>query len=205
MIGQVESVNPGFERLVDAIGSILADGDGSADHWGEASVASDLGSALRDALDDPRLLPDEVMRRPLRSGFATHLLHTSPTFTVFASATAPGALPPVHDHGSWGLVGLYRGVEEEIRFDRAGPRTDGVGPGLVEVGRATFHQGEIVPIGPPPADVHQVLNRGTESSLAVHLFRHDLVAQGFAVYEEPGYRRVPTGPIAYDAVLATDV
>ncbi len=40
--------------------------------------------------------------------------------------------------------------------------------------------------------------------MTVHLFRHDLVAHGFAVYPEPRYQRLPTGPISYDVVLAGD-
>jgi len=199
----VGSVTPGIVRLIDAVGSVLADGDGSPEHWGGPAVAADLGAALRQALDDPRLLPDEIGARAPRLGFATCLLHVSPNFSLFSSVTAPGALPPVHDHGSWGLVGLYRGIEEEIRFDHPSA-TEGPAPGLVEVGRDTFRQGDVMTVGPPPSDVHQVLNRGGETSVTVHLFRHDLVAQGFAVYEVPGYRRIPTGPIAYDAVLTTD-
>ena len=39
-----------------------------------------------------------------------------------------GAPSPVHDHGSWAVIGIYRGRERETWF-RPGP---GDGPALVE-------------------------------------------------------------------------
>jgi len=194
------TVTTGLERLFDAIRAALGDGDGSVAHWEQAPVAAGLDAALRDALGDPDLLPAPVIATP-RFGFGTCLLHTEAAFTLFASVTAPDAPTPIHDHGSWGMVGLFRGVEEEIRFDRVPPAEGQAWSGLVETSRATVHQGEVVVVGPPPADVHRVVNLGRESSVGIHLFRHDLVAQGFVIYEEPGHRPVPTGSIAYDAVL----
>ncbi|MDQ6948631.1 MAG: hypothetical protein M3256_20830 [Actinomycetota bacterium] len=143
----MSSLTPGFARFVDTVGRVLADGDGSAGNWASMPVATGLDAALREALGDPGLLPDEVIGGASALGFITYLLHVSPNFTVFSSVTAPGALPPVHDHGSWGLVGLFRGIEEEIRFDRI--TAENGGPGLVEVGRTTFRQGDVVPVGPP--------------------------------------------------------
>jgi predicted metal-dependent enzyme (double-stranded beta helix superfamily) len=32
---------------------------------------------------------------------------------LFALVVPPGAATPVHDHLAWGLVGLYRGEQEE--------------------------------------------------------------------------------------------
>lgn len=33
--------------------------------------------------------------------------------TLFALVVPPGSQTPIHDHLAWGLVGLYRGTQEE--------------------------------------------------------------------------------------------
>src|SRR5918994_6075997 len=35
------------------------------------------------------------------------------SLTLFALVVPPGAQTPIHDHLAWGLVGLYRGAQEE--------------------------------------------------------------------------------------------
>lgn len=193
------NVTPALERLFVAIGALVRAGDGSLEHWTSPDVASGLDAAMRSALGEPDLLPDDVLE-PLRFGFATYLLHTEPSFTVFSSVTAPWSVPPVHDHGSWGMVGLYRGVEEEIRFEPESAAAGGAAPQLVARDRVTLCAGDVIAVR-PPRDIHCVLNRGDQASVGVHLFRHDIAAQGFVVYEAPAYLPAPTGPVAYDGVL----
>ena len=38
--------------------------------------------------------------------------------SLFALVVPPGASTPVHDHLAWGLVGLYRGEQEETVYER---------------------------------------------------------------------------------------
>lgn len=190
---------PGLERLVGAVAGVLASADErGGDGVGDASVPEALCPVLAAALADPALLPERVAGDRPRSGFGKHLLHSSPEFSVFATVTAPGNALPVHDHGSWGVVGVYRGLEEEIRYEPSSQLLPGE-PMLIEVGRVVHRPGDVMAVRPPPADIHAVANAGTEWSVCVHLFAEDPLVQGFNLYLPPAYTAEGTGPLEYDS------
>lgn len=185
---------PGLHRLFEAVSEVLTAGGrpGGPDGLPEA-----LCPVLAAALDDPRLLPEHVASDQPSGGFGKHLLHTGPEFTLFATITAPGNALPVHDHGSWGVVGVHRGVEEEIRYGPSSAAAAGA-PELVEVDRVLHRAGAVTAVRPPPADIHAVANAGTDWSICVHLFAADPLAQGFNLYLPPAFAPQPTGPLVYD-------
>jgi predicted metal-dependent enzyme (double-stranded beta helix superfamily) len=190
-------VGSGLARLVQAAGAALGDDPPQALH---AGVVGTIERAMRRALTDPELVPPGVRcSRPL-GGFAKYLLHADPAFVIFGTVTAPEVAAPIHDHGSWGVVGLFRGVEEEVRYLVEPIETEAGEGRLREVGRAVYVAGDAMVIEPPPGDVHQVFNRGEEPSIAVHLFRGDLVTSGFRIFEPPGFLPTHTGALSYDPV-----
>ena len=194
-------VTPGLERLVVAVEDILGGGGGGGALPPPGNVLAEVRQVLADALDDPRLLPPGLTEHPVlpRSGVGKYLLHRSPAFVLFASVTAPHAVIPAHDHGSWGLVGLHRGVEEEIQYI-ATELGSGQGlVGLAETHRRVHSRGAITAINPPAPDIHVIVNRCDHNSIGIHLFGHDVVANGFCGYV-PAHLRVETGPLDYDEI-----
>lgn len=151
---------------------------------------------LREALQSPDLLPAGITDVPPPTGFGKYLLHAEPSLVMYASVTMPGCLLPIHDHGSWGVAGVYDGVEEEISFEAADPAD----PRLVEVGRETYERGDVMSFEGPPLDIHQVMNRGSTRSITIHLHGDDIVARGFNVYLPPDHRPHHTGPLTYDPI-----
>lgn len=165
----------------------------------QAAVLAGLRSALAEALADKELLPRAITSAPSLppTGVGKYLVERRPGFTLFCTVTAPGAVLPAHDHGSWGLVGVYRGTEEEICYV---PVQLGGPPGLValaESRRIIHRPGDVAIITPPVPDIHGLVNRGGEQSIALHLFGHDVVASGFRLYA-PAHLVMETGPLAYD-------
>jgi predicted metal-dependent enzyme (double-stranded beta helix superfamily) len=195
----------GLGWLVGAAEGLLRPGD-ALDAPVTDAVVAQLDEVFRAVLGDPALLPAGITAVPPPYGFAKYLLHAGPAFVIFSTVTAPEVAAPIHDHGSWGLVGLYRGVEEEVRYrldngdsgDSGSP--GGPGTAVREAGRSNYATGDVMFIEPPPDDIHQVFNRGDSPSVAVHLFRGDLVASGFRLFEAPDYCPRHTGPLQYDAV-----
>src|SRR4029450_9157896 len=41
---------------------------------------------------------------------------------LFSLVVPPGAMTPVHDHLAWGLVGVYRGTQDEELYERGDGR-----------------------------------------------------------------------------------
>jgi len=94
--------------------------------------------------------------------------------SLFALVVPPGASTPVHDHLAWGLVGLYRGEQEETVYER---RDEGAPVGereeLSVKLRRVMKRGDFYPLLPPADDVHRVRTTSPETSVSVHLLAND--------------------------------
>jgi predicted metal-dependent enzyme (double-stranded beta helix superfamily) len=89
------------------------------------------------------------------------------TLSLFSLVVPPASETPVHDHLAWGLVGLYRGTQdEEIYAERAD------GP-LELVERRGLAAGDFYALVPPRDDIHRVRTTSTEASVSIHLLTND--------------------------------
>lgn len=189
----------GLTRLVAAVEKILDDGTEGRRATVTRAEGANLEGALREALAEPDLLAEAVTSAPPLPpiGMAKYLLHRSLRATIFCSVLAPHHVIPAHDHGGWGLVGVFRGVEEEIRYMKVGPAADHGLVGLGAVDRLVHAAGDVTRIKPPLADIHQITNLSDENSIGIHLFGHDVVTEGFHGYF-PAHLTVSTGRMEYD-------
>jgi predicted metal-dependent enzyme (double-stranded beta helix superfamily) len=84
----------------------------------------------------------------------------------------PGAETPVHDHLAWGLVGLYRGTQDEVVFTRS---DDGSVDGKADL--AVFQENHLVPGDMydllPAVDIHRVKTTSDVTSVSLHLLGID--------------------------------
>ncbi len=94
--------------------------------------------------------------------------------TLFALVVPSGAATPVHDHLAWGLIGLYRGEQEETVFAR---RDEAVPVGereeLTPTIRRVVRRGDFYPLLPPADDIHRVRTTSPETSVSIHLLAND--------------------------------
>jgi predicted metal-dependent enzyme (double-stranded beta helix superfamily) len=88
------------------------------------------------------------------------------SLSLFSLVVPPGAQTPVHDHLAWGLVGLYRGTQDEEIY---APSADGLE--LVE--RRALVPGDFYALLPPRDDIHRVRTTSTETSVSIHLLTND--------------------------------
>jgi 3-mercaptopropionate dioxygenase len=123
-------------------------------------------------LADPEWLPDEY-RQPapesgMGGGIAQWLLYRSldGSLSLFSLVVPSGSETPVHDHLAWGLVGLYRGTQDEEIF---APR-DGA---LELVARRSLVPGDFYALIPPHDDIHRVRTTSAETSVSIHLLTND--------------------------------
>ena len=88
------------------------------------------------------------------------------SLSLFSLVVPPGAETPVHDHLAWGLVGLYRGTQdEEIYATRDG--------GLELAERRALVPGDFYALLPPANDIHRVRTTSSETSVSIHLLTND--------------------------------
>jgi 3-mercaptopropionate dioxygenase len=123
-------------------------------------------------LADPGWLPDEygapVPGSGMGGGIGQWLLYRAGdgSLSLFSLVVPSGSETPVHDHLAWGLVGLYRGTQDEEIYARRGETLE-----LVE--RRSLQSGDFYALIPPADDIHRVRTTSAETSVSIHLLTND--------------------------------
>jgi predicted metal-dependent enzyme (double-stranded beta helix superfamily) len=123
-------------------------------------------------LADPDWLPDEYRADAPESGMGGGigqwlLYHADDgSLSLFSLVVPSGSQTPIHDHLAWGLVGLYRGTQDEEVYARRGD-------GLELVERRSLRPGDFYVLIPPRDDIHRVRTTSAETSVSIHLLTND--------------------------------
>ena len=141
-----------------------------------------IAACLRPLLAlDGWLAPEH--QRPGRDTYRQHLLHVSPSrrLSVVALVWLPGQRTPIHDHVSWCVVGVYRGVEREVHYRLVDGRLEAAG--TIEAG-----PGHVEALVPPTGDIHAVEAAGPGKTISIHVYGTDIERRGTSIlrtYDEP--------------------
>jgi len=88
------------------------------------------------------------------------------SLSLFSLVVPSGSATPVHDHLAWGLVGLYRGTQdEEVFAERNG--------GIELVERRELRPGDFYALIPPQDDIHRVRTTSAGASVSIHVLTND--------------------------------
>ena len=96
------------------------------------------------------------------------------SLSIFSLVIPPGSTTPVHDHLAWGLVGLYKGRQEETVYRRVDQgETEGHAKlEVVEVRQ--LKPGDIYYLLPPEGDIHAVKTTTRFApSVSIHVLGND--------------------------------
>ncbi len=124
-------------------------------------------------------LPDEFAQPAdttgMGGGIAAYALYRKPdaSLCLFAFVIPPGTTTPIHDHGAWGLVGIYRGRQKETYYRRT---DDGSVEGhavLELMERQTLNEGEFYPLLPGERDIHTVGSDWDSPTISIHVLAND--------------------------------
>jgi len=140
---RVETLRPAFARLL------------AADGW----------------LPEEYTRPDE--RSGMGGGIGQYALYRAENGELFSLVIPPGAATPVHDHLAWGLVGIYRGRQEETFYRRL---DDGSveGRAVLQMSRRLVAEaGHFYTLLPPQDDIHYVKTLSDMPSISIHLLAND--------------------------------
>ena len=142
---RVEALKPAFARLL------------SSGNW----------------LPDELAQPDEKSR--MGDGIGQYALYRAEdgSLCLFSLVVPAGASTPVHDHLAWGLVGVYRGEQDETVYRRL---DDGSNPSEAQLEvskRQELRPGDLYALLPPTDDIHYVKTISKAASISIHLLAND--------------------------------
>jgi predicted metal-dependent enzyme (double-stranded beta helix superfamily) len=120
-------------------------------------------------------------RAPGTETYRQHLLHVSPCrgLSVVALVWRPGQSTAIHDHVSWCVVGVYRGVEREERFELV---ESGGARRLRPAGTVFAPRGHVETLVPPDGDIHAVTAAGREIAISIHVYGADIEVLGSSIH-----------------------
>jgi predicted metal-dependent enzyme (double-stranded beta helix superfamily) len=163
-IAAAESPEAACDAIRPRFAGLLADDDWLPERYRESAPESGMGGGIGQWL---------LFRAGDRS------------LSLFALVVPPDAQTPVHDHLAWGLVGLYRGTQDEEIY-AAGD--DGGTLTLRE--RRALRTGDFYALLPPRDDIHRVRTTSPETSVSIHLLTNDTGCVWRHAFEpESGERR----------------
>jgi 3-mercaptopropionate dioxygenase len=158
--------NPTVRAFIDSVRAVIA----------EAGSVEDAVERIRPTfaalLSDSGWLPHEYQEAAPESGMGggigQWLLYRAGdgSLSLFSLVVPPEASTPVHDHLAWGLVGLYRGTQDEEIYARSPD-------GLRLVERRALSPGDFYALIPPADDIHRVRTTSTDTSVSIHLLTND--------------------------------
>jgi 3-mercaptopropionate dioxygenase len=190
------------EHVLDApvVRSFVADVQAAIEAASSPTAACEaIRPSFAQLLADPDWLPAEYQAAApdsgMGGGIGQWLLFRAGdgSLSLFSLVVPPGSETPIHDHLAWGLVGLYRGSQEEEIY----VRDDGV---LELVERRSLRAGDFYVLIPPRDDIHRVRTTSPEASVSIHLLTNDTgcvwrhsydPASGAAKPFRSGYGNVP--------------
>jgi 3-mercaptopropionate dioxygenase len=142
---RVEALKPAFAQLL------------AADGWLPESCA----------------VPDEKSR--MGDGIGQYALYRAEdgSLCLFSLVVPADAATPVHDHLAWGLVGVYRGEQDETVYRRLDDGSDPARAQLEVAKRQALKPGDCYPLIPPTDDIHYVKTISSIASISIHLLAND--------------------------------
>ena len=117
--------------------------------------------------------------------YARNLIYAAPdaSLSLYTLVWLPGQWTPVHDHGSWGVVGIVEGVLEERSYVRLSPdRGSDSEIALVRGGIILLGHGAVTSFVPNPDHIH-ITGVPPERSRAVSLHLYGRTMNSFHMYD----------------------
>ena len=140
-----------------------------------AAIVARVEPRLRELLKHPDLLTEDQKQVSSDGQSNASHLYKSPNgnLTVRAVVFPEGKPTPVHDHLTWGMVGVYEGVERENRYHRI---DDGSRAGYAELvhDSVTDYPAGQVTTFVPPNDIHTVEAVSPVKSVSIHVYGTDI-------------------------------
>jgi predicted metal-dependent enzyme (double-stranded beta helix superfamily) len=119
--------------------------------------------------------------QPGPASYRQYILWCDPLerFSIVSFVWGPGQTTPVHDHTVWGMVGMLRGAENCVGYDR-----QNAGAPLVKTVEETLTPGAVGLVSPTIGDIHKVSNALTDRvSVSIHVYGANIGAVARHTYD----------------------
>jgi predicted metal-dependent enzyme (double-stranded beta helix superfamily) len=144
-----------------------------------------LAPLMLDLIEHAGSFLEPQHHRSSAAGYARNLVYDAPdaSLSLHALVWLPGQWTPVHDHGSWGVVGVVEGVLEERSYVRLSPdRGADEAIELARGGTILLGRGAVTSFVPNPDHIHVTgVPDGRPRAVSLHLYGRTM--SDFNIYD----------------------
>jgi predicted metal-dependent enzyme (double-stranded beta helix superfamily) len=164
-----------MQRFVDDVRAVVREGGG------EEIVTQKVAALLRSLLNEGDVL-DPRYTRPKTGNYVLYPIWVEPGggFSIAAAVWDVAQVTPVHDHGTWGVIGIYRGVEHEVRFR---PAVTGGGARFRQTDERDIETRQVIVCCTSDQDIHRVACGSNVPCVGIHVYGADIGAIRRHVYD----------------------
>jgi predicted metal-dependent enzyme (double-stranded beta helix superfamily) len=144
-----------------------------------------LAPLMLDLIDQAGTFLEPRHFRSAEAAYTRNLIYDAPdaSLSLYSIVWLPGQWTPVHDHGSWGVVGVLEGVLEERSYvNLSQNRGADEGIELARGGAVLLRHGAVTSFVPNPDHIH-VTGVPAERSRAVSLHLYGRTMSDFNIYD----------------------
>jgi len=144
-----------------------------------------LAPLMLDLIDQAGTFLEPQHYRSDTGNYARNLVYDAgdQSLSLYSIVWLPGQWTPVHDHASWGVVGVIEGVLEERSYVRLSPdRGADSEIDLARGGTVLLRQGAVTSFVPNPDHIH-VTGVPSERPRAVSLHLYGRMMSDFNIYD----------------------
>ena len=151
----------------------------------EFELTAKIATFMNPILENPFLLTKEQLLVK-KDGFTLNRVHiaTDESFSIGVGIWDVGQTTPIHDHGTWGVIGIYRGMEKEESFSNIGTRKNGSMVKINPIGNRLAKPGDTFVCCTKDTDLHRVSCASDEPVIGIHVYGGDLAKIPRFKYDE---------------------
>jgi predicted metal-dependent enzyme (double-stranded beta helix superfamily) len=164
---------PRMKSFIESVRAIQTEHDDP--HAIVAAIRPHFAALMADKTWLPEKYQEPSPESGMGEGIGTWLLYRDLDGSLAFSSlvVSPGKQTPVHDHLAWGLVGLYRGSQDEDVFERVDDSTVEGHAELKLTEQRALVAGDFYELF-PENDIHRVRTTSDVTSVSLHLLGNDI-------------------------------
>jgi predicted metal-dependent enzyme (double-stranded beta helix superfamily) len=138
---------------------------------GEEVITAKVAEKLEPLMSDPNLLP-ENLKQPKETGYAVYPVYVAKddSFSIASVVWGAGKGTGIHDHGTWGVIGIFQGAEREERFMRDQDIPLDQPANIKELGDRIAPTGDVFVCCTSDKDIHRVSCATEETTVGIHIY-----------------------------------
>lgn len=154
-----ENMHPKLARFIEEVEDIINN------NFSEEKTTNLVAEKMRNILEDSNIFP-EAYKKPNPEKYTLYPVYIAPdnSFSIASAVWDVGQSTPIHDHGTWGVIGLIQGSEKEIHFEL--PISGKPKP----IQERHLNEGEVMVCCTTDKDVHRVFCTSEVPTVGIHVY-----------------------------------